>query len=95
MAEHADVGAAVLAETAKLHAGDPENLRLWREFLPVCLEDIQRIYRRLHVRFDHTLGESFYNDQLAADRAGTARPRPGPHQRRRRLRVSRRARNAR
>ena len=63
--EQPDVAAAVLAETAKLHAGDPENLRLWREFLPVCLEDIQRIYRRLHVRFDHTLGESFYNDQLA------------------------------
>ena len=61
-----DVAAAVLAETAKLHAGDAENLRLWREFLPVCLEDIERIYRRLHVHFDHTLGESFYNDQLAA-----------------------------
>ncbi|MGO8689831.1 MAG: arginine--tRNA ligase [Thermoguttaceae bacterium] len=63
--QHPDVAAAVLAETAKLHAGDPENLRLWREFLPVCLEDIQRIYRRLGVQFDHTLGESFYHDQLA------------------------------
>ena len=60
-----DVAAAMLAETAKLHAGDPENLRLWREFLPVCLEDIQRIYRRLGVQFDHTLGESFYHEQLA------------------------------
>ena len=65
-AGHSEFAAAVLAETAKLHAGDPENLRLWREFLPVCLADIERIYRRLHVRFDHTLGESFYNDQLAA-----------------------------
>jgi arginyl-tRNA synthetase len=63
--EHADIGAAVLAETAKLHAGDEENLRLWREFLPFCLQDIERIYLRLHVQFDHELGESFYHDQLA------------------------------
>jgi arginyl-tRNA synthetase len=61
----AEVHAAVLAETAKLHAGDAENLRLWREFLPVCLQDIERIYQRLDIHFDHTLGESFYNDQLA------------------------------
>jgi arginyl-tRNA synthetase len=51
-------------ETAKLHAGDPENLRLWREFMPACLEEINRIYRRLGVQFDHMLGESFYNPQL-------------------------------
>ena len=55
----------MLAETAKLHQGDPENLRLWREFLPPCLADIDRIYRRLNVTFDHTLGESFYHDRLA------------------------------
>jgi len=65
-AAHADIGAAVLAETAKLHEGDPENLRLWHEFLPPCLADIERIYRRLDVTFDVTLGESFYNDRLAA-----------------------------
>ena len=73
-----DVAAAVLAETAKLHAGDEENLRLWREFLPACLQDIERIYLRLHVHFDHTLGESFYNDQLATDRRRVARPRHWP-----------------
>jgi len=63
-AEHAAIGPAVLAETAKLHAGDEQNLRLWREFLPLCLDDIQRVYRRLDVTFDYTLGESFYNDRL-------------------------------
>src|SRR5207244_38748 len=26
-------------ETAKLHAGDPENLRLWQTFMPWCLEE--------------------------------------------------------
>ena len=60
----ADMAAAVLAETARLHEGDPENRRLWQEFMPHCLEEIQRIYRRLGVQFDHTLGESFYNDGL-------------------------------
>ena len=63
-ADHADIGRGVLAETAKLHAGDAENVCLWREFMPYCLEDIDRIYRRLEVRFDHTLGESFYQAML-------------------------------
>ncbi|GAB6185238.1 arginine--tRNA ligase [Thermopirellula anaerolimosa] len=63
-AAHPDIGKAVLAETAKLHAGDPENLRLWREFLPHSRDEMERIYRRLGISFDHTLGESFYHDQL-------------------------------
>jgi arginyl-tRNA synthetase len=63
--EHAGIGAAVLAETAKLHAGDPENRRLWSEFLPACEDEMDRMYRRLGVTFDHTLGESFYEDRLA------------------------------
>ena len=32
--------------------------------MPACLEEINRIYRRLDVKFDHTLGESFYNPML-------------------------------
>ncbi|MBN2216519.1 MAG: arginine--tRNA ligase [Pirellulales bacterium] len=60
-----DVGQAVLAETARLHAGDDENTRLWREFLPHCRDEIDRVYGRLGVAFDHTLGESFYHDRLA------------------------------
>ncbi len=51
-------------ETAKLHQGDPENVRLWKMFMPPCLEEINKIYRRLDVHFDHTLGESFYNPML-------------------------------
>ena len=65
LAHHRDIAAAALAETAKLHAGDPENLRLWKEFLPACRDEIDRMYRRLDVKFDHTLGESFYHDRLA------------------------------
>ena len=61
-----DIGSAVLIETAKLHAGDETNLKLWNEFLPYCREDMQRIYDRLNITFDHELGESFYHNQLAA-----------------------------
>jgi arginyl-tRNA synthetase len=55
---------AVRAETARLHAGDPENVALWKQFMPWCLEELDRAYRRLGVRFDHTHGESFYNPML-------------------------------
>jgi arginyl-tRNA synthetase len=55
---------AVLAETAKLHSGDAENLRLWKQFLPPCLEEIDKVYRRLGVSFDVSLGESFYHERL-------------------------------
>jgi arginyl-tRNA synthetase len=65
-AQHPDINAAALNETVKLHSGDAENRRLWEEFLPKCEEEINRIYRRLDVHFDHTLGESFYEDRLQA-----------------------------
>ncbi len=59
------IGKLVLEETAKLHAGDPENLALWKKFVPVCMEEIERMYKRLGVEFDYTLGESFYQPMLA------------------------------
>jgi arginyl-tRNA synthetase len=58
------IAQAVREETAELHAGDPENTELWRLFMPWCLEEINRVYRRLDVGFDNTLGESFYNPML-------------------------------
>ena len=54
------------AETAKLHAGDPENRALWSQFMPHCLGALQALYDRLGVRFDVQLGESFYDPMLAA-----------------------------
>jgi len=62
---HAEIGSAVLAETAALHAGDATNKGLWERFLPACLAEIEETYQRLGVTFDHTLGESFYHDRLA------------------------------
>ena len=60
-----DAGREVLVETAKLHDGDPENRALWERFMPFCRAEIDRIFSRLHVSFDHALGESFYQPMLA------------------------------
>ncbi|MGN0931303.1 MAG: arginine--tRNA ligase [Thermoguttaceae bacterium] len=58
------IGKDVLMETSKLHHGDAENLALWRQIIPLCLAEVDKIYKRLDVTFDETLGESFYNDML-------------------------------
>lgn len=52
------------AELVKLQNGDPENVALWKKFSEVSLAAFQQIYDRLGIRFDHNLGESFYNDKL-------------------------------
>lgn len=54
------------AELVKLQAGDPENVALWKQFVDVSMAEFDRVYQRLGVSFDEVLGESFYNDQLAA-----------------------------
>jgi arginyl-tRNA synthetase len=54
------------AELVKLQAGDPENVALWKQFVDVSMREFDRVYQRLGVSFDVTLGESFYNDRLAA-----------------------------
>jgi arginyl-tRNA synthetase len=56
---------AARAETARLHAGDPENRALWKQFMPHCLGALEAVYKRLGVRFDVQLGESFYDPMLA------------------------------
>ncbi|WP_213650779.1 arginine--tRNA ligase [Paenibacillus sp. J23TS9] len=48
----------------KLEAGDEEARRLWTYFVEVSMKEFNRMYTRLNVRFDHTLGESFYNDKM-------------------------------
>ncbi|MCA9057352.1 MAG: arginine--tRNA ligase [Planctomycetaceae bacterium] len=61
---HPDIARLAREETAKLHAGDPGNQQLWEEFLPHCLQALQQVYDRLDVKFDLTLGESYYNPML-------------------------------
>lgn len=51
-------------ELVKLQDGDAENLAIWREMIALSQHQFDTIYGRLGVKFDHTLGESFYNPQL-------------------------------
>jgi arginyl-tRNA synthetase len=51
-------------ELVKLQKGDEENLEIWRECVKLTLDQLHTVYDRLDIRFDHYLGESFYNDQL-------------------------------
>ena len=51
-------------ELVALQDGDPENLRIWREMIALSQTTFDAIYDRLDIRFDNTLGESFYNPRL-------------------------------
>lgn len=51
-------------ELVKLQAGDAENIAIWQEMIRLSQVQFDAIYRRLGVKFDQTLGESFYNPQL-------------------------------
>jgi arginyl-tRNA synthetase len=53
-------------ELVKLQAGDPENLAIWRDMIRLSQAQFEAIYGRLGVKFDHTLGESFYHPRLKA-----------------------------
>jgi arginyl-tRNA synthetase len=59
------VNEAARRELVKLQQGDEENRALWTQFRDTSLAALDVIYQRLGVQFDHTLGESFYNDMLA------------------------------
>ena len=55
---------AVRQELVKLQAGDEENLAIWQEMIRLSQAQFEAIYGRLGVRFDVSLGESFYNPWL-------------------------------
>ena len=56
---------ACKAELVKLQQGDAENLGIWKECVRLTLEQLERVYSTLDIKFDHYLGESFYNEALA------------------------------
>jgi len=56
--------ASARSELVKLQAGDAENLGIWHEMIRLSQAQFDAIYGRLGVKFDHILGESFYNPQL-------------------------------
>ncbi len=69
-------------ETAKLQAGNEENREIWERVRALSQEQFDRIYARLGIEFDVTLGESFYNGRLEPlvdelMKANVARPSEG------------------
>ena len=55
---------AAKQELVKLQSGDQENLKIWHEMIALSQKQFDTIYARLGVKFDHALGESFYNPKL-------------------------------
>ena len=51
-------------ELVKLQQGDKNNLDLWNNFVKLSLEEFEKIYKRLDIKFDLFRGESFYNNLL-------------------------------
>lgn len=51
-------------ELVLLQSGDPENLEIWKKMIELSRVEFDEIYKRLDVKFDYTLGESFYNPRL-------------------------------
>ena len=56
---------ACRAELARLQQGDPENTAIWKRCVDLSLGQLENLYARLDVKFDHYLGESYYNGRLA------------------------------
>jgi arginyl-tRNA synthetase len=56
---------AARAELLRLQQGDAESLALWQRFVAATRAELDKIYARLDVRFDETLGESAYNERLS------------------------------
>ncbi len=54
------------AEFKKLEDGDEENIRLWKRFVSISLEEYEKTYRQLGISFDSYKGESFYSDKMSA-----------------------------
>ena len=52
------------AELVKLQQGDEENLEIWEKVNQVSLNSFQEVYDLLDVRFDETMGESYFRDKV-------------------------------
>ncbi|MCK5123243.1 MAG: arginine--tRNA ligase [Candidatus Pacebacteria bacterium] len=52
-------------ETKKLQDKDSENIKIWKFLVRESLKDFKKIYKTLNIKFDYTLGESFYDEMLS------------------------------
>ncbi len=48
----------------RLEDGDPDVRARWQRFRDVSMAEFEAVYQLLGVRFDHDLGESFYEDKM-------------------------------
>jgi arginyl-tRNA synthetase len=60
-----EVREACRQELVKLQAGDKENTDVWNECVAFSMQDFERVYKLLDVRYDLQCGESFYHDRLS------------------------------
>ena len=51
-------------EFRKLEEGDGENRKLWEWFKDESMLAFDKLYKRLDVKFDHNIGESFYEEEM-------------------------------
>jgi arginyl-tRNA synthetase len=51
-------------ETKKLQEGNKQNTILWKQFTKASLQEFEKIYKRLNIKFNYILGESFYQPLL-------------------------------
>ena len=51
---------------ARLEAGEAEELALWEKFREYSLQEFNRVYDMLGIKFDSYAGESFYSDKMPA-----------------------------
>ncbi len=51
-------------EFKKLEQGDKENTKLWKSFKELSMKEFEKTYKKLGIKFDTQLGESFYNKML-------------------------------
>jgi arginyl-tRNA synthetase len=58
------VDTAAREELVRLQSGDADKLAVWRQIVDATRRALDGIYDRLGIRFDHTLGESYYNSAL-------------------------------
>ena len=50
----------------KLEEGDKDLRKFWQSVVDITMHEMQSLYDRLHVSFDYTHGESFYEDKMQA-----------------------------
>ena len=51
---------------ARLESKEPFARQCWERFIEVSKNELNKVYERFGAKFDHFLGESFYEDKLAA-----------------------------